>query len=86
MPSKWLCARGQGARVPVEENHGPERQINPPPSYSVHIIKTFIVLKRKKKKIEVPIVAQRVTNPTRIHENSGLIPVLTQWFKDPVLP
>ena len=33
----------------------------------------------------VPIVAQRVTNPTRIHENVGLIPDLAQWVKDVVL-
>ena len=30
-------------------------------------------------------MAQRLTNPTRIHGDSGLIPGLTQWVKDPVL-
>ena len=31
-------------------------------------------------------VAQQVTNPTRIHEDTGSIPGLTQWVQDPVLP
>ena len=29
--------------------------------------------------------AQQVTNPTRIHEDSGLIPGLTRWVKDTIL-
>ena len=33
----------------------------------------------------VPIVAQRVTNPTSNHEDLGLIPGLIQWVKDPAL-
>ena len=33
----------------------------------------------------VPIVAHQLTNPTSILEDTGSIPSLTQWVKDPVL-
>ena len=33
----------------------------------------------------VPVVAQRVTNPTSIHEDVGSIPGPIQWVKDLVL-
>ena len=36
--------------------------------------------------VGVPVVAQWVNSPTRIHEDVGLIPDLAQRVKDPVLP
>ena len=41
---------------------------------------------KKKYQGGVPVVTQRVENPTSIHEDVGLIPSLIQWAKDLVLP
>ena len=34
----------------------------------------------------VPFVAQQVKNSPSIHEDTGFIPGLAQWVKNPVLP
>ena len=39
-------------------------------------------MRQRNGNIGVPIVAQRVKNPTSIHEDAVLIPGLAQWVKD----
>ena len=41
--------------------------------------------KKHKHKKEVPFVARRLTNPTRIHEDVSSIPGFAEWVEDPAL-
>ena len=41
---------------------------------------------KRRLKTGAPFVAQRLTSPTGVHGNSGLIPGLDQWVEDLALP
>ena len=48
----------------------------------VATMENSIEVPQKKLKMGVPVMTQRLTNPSSIHEDAGLIPGLTQWVKD----
>ena len=43
------------------------------------------IYKMKYYKPGVPVMAQRLTNPTRNHRVAGSIPALAQWVEDPAV-
>ena len=45
-----------------------------------------ILFSHKKDKLGVPVVAQWLTNPIRIHDVVGSVPALAQCVNDPALP
>ena len=56
-----------------------ECDLRPTPSLNgIYMIKTVF--------LGTPIPAQQVKNPKNIHEDTGSIPGLAQWVKDPALP
>ena len=46
----------------------------------------YILLEQKKKQSDSSLCGLVVMNLTSIHEEEDLIPGLTQWVEDPVLP
>ena len=58
-------------------------------AYSIKMIKVFYFVLHfiiKRAILGVPVVAQWVMNPTRIHKDAGLTPSLIQWVKDLAVP
>ena len=62
-----------------------EAKGQPPLRPKRHCKRAAAQLTMKKGCPGIPFVAQRLTNPTRIYEDGGLIPGLAKWVKDPAL-
>ena len=79
--------------VPVQPPVAGKRQVagtqwSQAPSQQTGSLHSPLQTKNPTKKAEtgVPVVAQQIKNLTSIHEDTGVIPGLTQRVKDPALP